>query len=1230
MGGNRKKQKRRAKQAAKASTHPPPPGGSRPEDLGYDEDPLGYEDEDGYDYSDDDTYTDHYLPPHAGPNGYSMPPPPAPGASSNKKKKLGTHHSYSPYNRAMPSNHVPPLPAPPRQPAGVMQKNIWNTSSAQERQNIKDFWLNLSEEKRKGLLMIEKETVMKKMKQQQKHSCSCTVCGRKRTAIEEELEVLYEGYYEELAQYAHHDHPPLPSANGLMPDPLQRRGPHPLALSPPPPPLPHHKTSQLQEHFDDDDEYSEEEEEEEEEYSGEEYSEEDEQEPEPEPEPEPLARQGANELSIFGKSLTVKGILALTPWLENLQNGLNGTADNLLTVADDLLDNNGTKFIEMMEQLAERRMARENQAEYEAANPNHAGAYPPRDSAYHHEDPLTTNDEFDDEEASYDSNEDEYDDEMEEEDEMVRKSKVAEHCLGRGANMCQVGLTEEQRVEEGRRMFQIFAARMFEARVLQAYKEKVALDRQQKLLEELEDEGKLEAQREAKKHRDAEKKKLKKKQQQAVKAEEKAKKDAEKAEEEARLREVEEKKLEEQRRKKEEQRQKKEEGKRKLDEERAKKEADKARRLQEEQQRKEEVDRKAREQKAAEKAKKEEARKRDHEEREAREKQRKVQEENEKKEREAKALAERQATERVKAAAQAPLQARQQITKRPSQAGMVAIPPVLQKQVNSAVSSPHPAIATPAIPKAPTPARPRQTSQQGSLASSPKQTQSQTSTAPSKSSSPASNQAPQQQQPLAVGPQRTIMQKAGNQQGATHPPHPMQTSSPLHQQPMQPPPGMNHHPHPPGGFNGMPPVGYNQFQGPQGPMMHSNMGQRGPMQMYPQHGGPPMGMQNNRFGLPGMNGILHSPPGMMDQQGRGMGFQFQGPGPGQPPPGFAPQQMAQQPNHTLPIGQPPVSAALGSEAPRAPLSTHSRQQSASDKERFESAANQPIARPAPIQRPSSVKPPNHQHADVDDLSTALGSSALLDDIEDDATTKLENRRSSTLAHAPRDGQPRGMAFGAPAPGFGNAPGWNAPGLSSFGQTPGLGQPSWGSPIPNAGLSSGWANNNAAFAANGAFGPLGGAPIPRPAGGSLNRPLTIRHAVCNACKQLTATKQGEGDSFHDVDVLLRQIGLHSPQLDSPPSLREIEEICETEGDSQNGGGELQVRKDGPGPESFSVKWVADATTPDQGRGGISGLGEIGSPMPTRASPSAGFGAPGMGRAPGTFPNLGAVGSTGLGL
>ena len=84
-------------------------------------------------------------------------------------------------------------------------ESIWNTSTQAERENIKQFWLELGEEERRSLVKVEKEAVLRKMKEQQKHSCSCSVCGRKRTAIEEELEVLYDAYYEELEQFANHD-----------------------------------------------------------------------------------------------------------------------------------------------------------------------------------------------------------------------------------------------------------------------------------------------------------------------------------------------------------------------------------------------------------------------------------------------------------------------------------------------------------------------------------------------------------------------------------------------------------------------------------------------------------------------------------------------------------------------------------------------------------------------------------------------------------------------------------------------------------------------------------------------------------------------------------------------------------------------------------------------------------------------------------------------------------------
>ena len=66
-------------------------------------------------------------------------------------------------------------------------------------------------------------------------------------------------------------------------------------------------------------------------------------------------------------------------------------------------------------------------------------------------------------------------------------------------------------MEEGRRMFSIFAARMFEQRVLVAYREKVAQDRQLQLIKELEEEDRAAAERDAKKTRDNQKKKDKRK-----------------------------------------------------------------------------------------------------------------------------------------------------------------------------------------------------------------------------------------------------------------------------------------------------------------------------------------------------------------------------------------------------------------------------------------------------------------------------------------------------------------------------------------------------------------------------------------------------------------------------------------------------------------------------------------------------------------------------------------------
>lgn len=165
--------------------------------------------------------------------------------------------------------------------------------------------------------------------------------------------------------------------------------------------------------------------------------------------------------------------------------------DNILTVADDLLKNDGQKFLEMMEQLADRRMIREDRA---TANI---------------EDDSEEDDGDDDGDDDDDDEEDEEEEEEEEEEEVRRICSPTSHRT-QVTHSIQP-MTEDQKIEEGRKMFSIFAARMFEQRVLQAYREQVAQERQLQLLRELEDEDKASKEKEAKKQTQNQKKKDKKK-----------------------------------------------------------------------------------------------------------------------------------------------------------------------------------------------------------------------------------------------------------------------------------------------------------------------------------------------------------------------------------------------------------------------------------------------------------------------------------------------------------------------------------------------------------------------------------------------------------------------------------------------------------------------------------------------------------------------------------------------
>lgn len=223
----------------------------------------------------------------------------------------------------------------------------------------------------------------------------------------------------------------------------------------------------------------------------------------------------------FGNTLTIQG--------------------GVLTVADDLLRNNGKKFIDMMDLLQQRRQRRE-EAEVQAMADYDADQIDDDEE-----------DEFTEDDGKYEDDYEDYEGEESEEE------------------YDEASETEEARWDASKRLLHKFAISIFEQRLMTAYREKVAQERQEKLLEELEEEKRLSQEREAKKIRDKEKKKERKRQQKLAKEEERMKKQAEIEREMEEAKERQRQKAEEARRKKLEQKKKKEAERQRQEEERLRK-----------------------------------------------------------------------------------------------------------------------------------------------------------------------------------------------------------------------------------------------------------------------------------------------------------------------------------------------------------------------------------------------------------------------------------------------------------------------------------------------------------------------------------------------------------------------------------------------------------------------------------------------------------------------------------
>jgi len=241
---------------------------------------------------------------------------------------------------------------------------------------------------------------------------------------------------------------------------------------------------------------------------------------------------------------------------------------------------------------------------------------------------------------------------------------------------------------------------------------------------------------------------------------------------------------------------------------------------------------------------------------------------------------------------------------------------------------------------------------------------------------------------------------------------------------------------------------------------------------------------------------------------------------------------------------------------------------------------------------------------MDDLSHQLGSSVLLDDSDEILPTMTERRppgppglrrdptamsafgASPIFAQATAQQRMDGFALGSTS---NNGSSWGTPPSNLFAQGP-MSPGTWGAP------SSGWPSGPPSSGLGNGIGM--GTSL-----GSLNRsrPIVLRTTVCNLFRQLTMSKLLPPSGFQDVASVLQVIEHHN-QVKPPPSIQELLNILDTEGNEHNGGGTftLQIAQV---LEMSLVRWNPPEERP------LGGLGEIGS--------SGGIGAP-----PGLFPGLGA--------
>jgi hypothetical protein len=104
-------------------------------------------------------------------------------------------------------------------------------------------------------------------------------------------------------------------------------------------------------------------------------------------------------------------------------------------------------------------------------------------------------------------------------------------------------------------------------------------------------------------------------------------------------------------------------------------------------------------------------------------------------------------------------------------------------------------------------------------------------------------------------------------------------------------------------------------------------------------------------------------------------------------------------------------------------------------------------------------------------------------------------------------------------------------------------------------------------------------------------------LCRACEELVEPSNGSG-GFIAIEAVKRQVDLFNKG--ESVSEKELLDMCDTEGNDNNGGGSFDVRQDGP--NKMYIRHVSSGGPGSQPflHPAIGAPGEIGSPKPDRGA------------------------------